>query len=240
MSAPLRVGTPLNRDAGRRTSMPINPVMMAVVTMAVVLMTGIFMATKNSTPANKGIEPARLTPTATIMTVPIFRPNLPQQTFGQKQVTLIDYPDRKWLSYYLAHRQWLGEPVWGERPYGTQPSCVGFSLQLVCLNPDPAVAGSLWRFLPLLLGEASLPPGISRQPSAPLDPLVQSFVTMHQAAGEDTYYWLGEVISGAYCSQDSGSCFQTFQRARLVWRVSDTDPDSVQLSPLGLSINPGQ
>jgi hypothetical protein len=162
---------------------------------------------------------------------------VPQERIGTKRVVLGDYPDRPWLSYYRAHKSWLGDPQWGERPFGVQANCVGFTYYIVCQSADPRLKGSTWEFLPLLLGEQQMPHGATRQLDAPLAPAVHAYIARLLATGEDWQYWLGRVVSPAYCPADpdaaGGSCFQVFQRQILRWSADSQDPADVRLSPLG-------
>jgi hypothetical protein len=171
-------------------------------------------------------------------TLPAATPNLPHQAFGPQRIVLRDYPDRAWLSYYQGHAAWLGLPVWGERPYGLAADCVGFTNYVVCHNLDQSVRGTLWEFLPALLGTQQLPAGTIAQLDAPLAPVVQNYLAGLEHAHQDWLYWLGRVISPAFCSEGSGECFQVFQRQVVRWPRGTEDPRQVRLSPLGLRARP--
>jgi len=82
----------------------------------------------------------------------------------------------------------------------------------------------------------SLPPGALPNPQAQLAPIIQAYMTRLQEEGVDRWYWLGAVQSPAYCPQDSGECFQVFQRQVLRWPRGSRNPADVQLSPLGTTI----
>jgi hypothetical protein len=161
---------------------------------------------------------------------------VPQEVVGPQRVVLGDYPDRAWLSYYRASRRWLGDPRWGERPHDLFASCVGFTNYVVCHNPDAKAAGTSWEFLPLLLGEQHLPRGVAPQLDAPLAPAVRAYLSRLEADGQDWLYWLGRVVSPAYCPQGGGECFQVFQRQVLRWPAGSSDPVGVRVSPLGLDV----
>jgi hypothetical protein len=167
---------------------------------------------------------------------PLPPPSVPQEVVGPQRVVLGDYPDRGWLSYYRANRRWLGDPRWGERPHDLFASCVGFTNYVVCHNPDPKAAGTAWEFLPLLLGEQHLPTGAAPQLDAPLAPAVRAYLSRLEADGEDWFYWLGRVVSPAYCPPEGGECFQVFQRQVLRWPAGNSDPGGVRVSPLGLDV----
>lgn len=156
------------------------------------------------------------------------------EVLGPKRVRLGDYPDRSWLSYYKEHKDLLGDPLWGEQPWNIFPNCVGFTNYIVCANADPNAQDTIWHLLPALLGYQNLPKGVSPQLDAPLAPIVQAYIAKLEEKGEDWLYWLGRVISPAYCPQDSGECFQAFQRQILRWPKGSQNPDDIRLSPLGL------
>ncbi len=162
-------------------------------------------------------------------------PGVPQEAVGQHRVVLRDFPNRGWLSFYRENSDWLGEPLWGERPYDIWPSCVGFTNYVICHNPDSTAAGTVWEFAPQLLGTASLPPGQAPDPRAALSPAVQAYVARLISEGIDHWYRLGAVQSPAFCPSGKGECFQVFQLQVLRWPAGNDDPLQVRITPLGLA-----
>ncbi len=160
---------------------------------------------------------------------------IPQEVIGPNRVVMRNYPDRAWLSYYKSNAGWVGEPLWGERPFDIWASCYGFQNSVVCHNTDPAVVGSVWEYLPQPLGTRSLMSGQVPNPRAELAPIVQDYIALLQRKGEDHWYRLGAVQAPAYCPEGDGDCYQVFQLQVLRWSKSSTDPSDVRISQLGAS-----
>jgi hypothetical protein len=156
-----------------------------------------------------------------------------QEVVGQNKVVLRDYQERKWLSYFRDHSVMLSDPIWGERPYGIHSSCMGFVNYIVCRSIDPKDWGTIWEFQPLLLGTAYLPPGVQPNDKAELAYIVSQFVSDLERQGVDRFYWLGHVISPAFCSDKDGICYQVFQRQVVKWQNGATQISEVSISPLG-------
>ncbi|TAK36765.1 MAG: hypothetical protein EPO21_01515 [Chloroflexota bacterium] len=205
-------------SASTRRSAPSRPLLVGGAVLAMVLVVGLAI-----TITRPSSEMVVMSP-----------PNIAVEQVGAKKVPLRDYPDRPWLSYWKTNSSFLGDPLWSERPFDVHASCVGFTNYVVCLNPDPEVQGTTWQFLPLLLGTSQLPAGLATQLDAPLAPIVSGYIAALQAQGTDWLYWLGRVISPAFCPQEQGECFQVFQRQVLHWSRVSADPKDVRLSPLGL------
>jgi hypothetical protein len=150
-------------------------------------------------------------------------PGLPQEVVGKNKILLIDYEDRKWLSYWRQNKEMLGDPIFAEKPLYTEYNCVGFENYLVCWKADMSLRGSIWQFQPMLLGMQYLPITSRPDDKAALDPLVQRYIIMLEQKGVDSFYWLGMVQSQANCYSD-GNCIQIFQRQMLTWKKGDTNP----------------
>ena len=155
-------------------------------------------------------------------------------------VTLVDYRDRAWLSYYERNAVLLGKPLVSERPYGQCPTAIVFENFIVCHVADLETQGTAWEFLPVLLGSMQqLPAGISGDSTAELAPIVQAYLADLDARQIDRWYWLGQVQSPAFCPPGKGSCFQVFQRQVLTWSASAAPDDvaAVRISALGAAVH---
>lgn len=158
---------------------------------------------------------------------------LASELTGPNKVRVTDFADRSWLSYYKAHSQLLGQPIWGERPFDTEASCMGFENFVVCHSADPSNQGTIWEFLPALLGYRNLPVGVNEQLDASWAAPVLEYRAQLQEQVEEPLYWLGRSISPALCPAQAGECFQVTQRQVLHWPKGSQSGADVHLSPLG-------
>ena len=156
---------------------------------------------------------------------------------GEEHVLLTDSRDgRAWLWYFRTNAEMLGQPLWGERSYGANLDCVGFTNYIVCRSPDPALRGTGEEYAPLALGESELPEGVERQLGAPRADIVQRYADLLKTRHQDWFYWLGRPLSQPFCPADGDDCFQAFARQIVHWpNRPDAAPADVQLSPLGLT-----
>jgi len=163
---------------------------------------------------------------------------LAEALVSRSQVLLGDYPDgRRWLSFYRANQDLLGEPLIGEHAVGPEPACVTFTNYVVCRSDYAGVQGSQWEYPPQVLGALMLSDGIAREVDAPLSSVVKDYIDHGLTAkGRDWLYWLGRPISRPFCPSGGSDCFQAFERQILRFpNTAEVRWQDVRLSPLGLS-----
>jgi hypothetical protein len=188
--------------------------------------TGLLAALSTTFMVGRGsADPPMVMPTATPTATPT--PHVVSAEAIVNGVHLFDDDRVRWLGFYRANEDLLGEPVRGPFAAESWDTCYAFTFYQVC--HDDRQKG-LWAYVPLALGYDALPDGMEPILDADVAAVPQAFIADIRAGGRDPLYWIGRSISDPLCGE--ATCVQFFERSVLQW-LAEVGVESVSRLELG-------